>query len=132
MTINQHKAIEQTAQALAKIAGRDYSDIRMTDHYLRRKRRPDPVVAGLVAQADAILRPFLDNIVDLEDECALLRLRIKSCHEEARSVAEYIRAIPGRLPSHLDQEFGAIQFRTWLTQQIEAVPLPYYAKGERP
>lgn len=131
MAINQHKALEQAAQALAKVAGRDYSDIRMTDHYLRRKRRPDPVVADLVAKADAILRPFLDSIIDLEDECALLRLRIKNCHEEARSLAEYIRAIPGRLPSHLDQEFGTIQFRTWLTQQIEAAPLPHYAKGER-
>ena len=72
-----------------------------------------------------------DILLRIRQSSTLLRLRIKNCHEEARSLAEYIRAIPERLPSHLDQEFGTIQFRTWLTQQIEAAPLPHYAKGER-
>ena len=48
MNLNQPKALEAAAQALAKHFGHDYSDIRMTDHYLRKKRPPDRQIVALV------------------------------------------------------------------------------------
>lgn len=128
MNLNQPKALEAAAQALAKHFGHDYSDIRMTDHYLRKKRRPDRQIVALVELADELLRPHFDSITDLEDQLSLLQLRIRSVQEEARNLADYMRALPGRLPAHLDKEFDAIQFRTWLKDQVKAAPFPHYAK----
>ena len=68
MTLNQPKALEAAAQALAKHFGHDYSEIRMTDHYLRKKRRPDRQVVALVELADRLLRPHFDAITDLDDQ----------------------------------------------------------------
>lgn len=130
MTLNQPKALEAAAQALAKHFGQDYSEIRMTDHYLRKKRRPDRQIVAFVALADELLRPHFDSITDLEDQLALVQLRIRTVQEEARNLADYMRAMPDRLPAHLDKEYDAIQFRTWLRDQAKAAPIPHYAKPQ--
>lgn len=128
MSLNQPKALEAAAQALAKHFGQDYSEIRMTDHYLRKKRRPDRQIVAFVELADRLLRPHFDAITDLDDQVALLQLRIRSVQEEARNLADYMLALPGRLPAHLNKEHDAIQFRAWMKDQVKAAPFPHYTK----
>lgn len=126
-TLNQTKALEEAAQRLAKHAGRDYSKIRMVDHYLRRKGRKDPAIGALVAEADAIVRPLFDRITDLEAEGDLLRHRLRICHTETRALVEHLQGLPRRLPSHLDQEHAGFEVRAWLQAEVDRAPVPPYA-----
>ncbi|OEC32901.1 hypothetical protein SAMN05216600_12854 [Pseudomonas cuatrocienegasensis] len=128
---NQTKALEAAAQRLAAHAGHDYSAERMVDHYLRRARRADPVIRDLVAEADAIVRPLLDTITDLEAEGDLLQHRLRQCHTEGRNLADYVRALANRLPSHLEAHWPSGELRAWLIAEAAKAPYPPYSAAPK-
>lgn len=128
---NQTKALEAAAQRLATLGGHDYSAERMVDHYLRRARRADPVIRGLVAEADAIVRPLLDTITDLEAEGDLLQHRLRQCHAEGRNMADYVRALASRLPSHLEAHWPSGELRAWLIAEVAQAPFPPYSAAPK-
>lgn len=125
--LEQTKVLEAAAQRLAVHGGLDFAAIRMVDHYLKRVRRPNPIVVSLVAEADAILRPLLDTITDHEGEAALLRHRLHQCHTEGRNLADYVRAMPSRLPSHLEAQWPQGELRAWLLAEVAGAPFPPYS-----
>jgi hypothetical protein len=126
--LDQTKALEAAAQRLAKHGGLDFSEIRMVDHYLSRTRKkPNPMVVALVAEADAIIRPLLDTITDLEGERDLLQHRQRQCHTEGRNLADFVRALPDRLPSHLEAHWPGGELRAWLAAEVAAAPFPPYS-----
>lgn len=128
---NQTKALEAAAQRLAANAGHDYSSERMVDHYLRRGKRADPAICALVADADAIGRPLLDTITDLEAEGDLLQHRLRQCHTEGRNLADYVRALASRLPSHLEAHWPSGELRAWLSNEVKQAPFPPYSAAPK-
>lgn len=123
----QNKALEAAAQRLATHGGLDFAGVRMVDHYLKRVRKPNPIVVALVAEADAIIRPLLDSITDLEGERDLLQHRMRQCHTEGRNLADFVRALPERLPSHLEAQWPQGELRAWLAAEVAAAPFPPYS-----
>lgn len=125
--LEQTKALEAAAQRLATHGGLNFAEIRMVDHYLKRVRKPNPIVAALVGEADAIIRPLLDKITDLEGEAELLQHRLRQCHTEGRNLADFVRALPDRLPTHLEAQWPKGELRAWLTTEVGAAPFPPYS-----
>lgn len=133
MTTNQSRALEAAAQRIAVAMRRDYRAVRMLDHYLGQVRKPDPKIVAIVTAADEIVRPLLDAITAGEDEKALLQHRVRTCQTECIELADYVRALPGRLPEHIDGQVGGVPFRTWLEVEISGAPVPHYARpGQEP
>jgi len=133
MTTNQSRALEAAAQRIAVAMRRDYRDVRMLDHYFGQVRKPDPKIVAIVTAADEIVRPLLDAITAGEDEKALLQHRVRTCQTECIELADYVRALPGRLPEHIDGQVGGVPFRTWLEGEIAGAPVPHYARpGQEP
>lgn len=131
LVFNQTKALEAAAQRLAAHTGHDYSAERMVDHYLRRNHRTDPAISALVAEADAIVRPLLDTITDLEAEGDLLQHRLRQCHTEGRNMADYVRALADRLPSHLEAHWPSGELRAWLKTEVAQAPFPPYSAAPK-
>ena len=110
-TLNQTKALEEAAQRLAKHAGRDYSKIRMVDHYLRRKGRKDPAIADLVAEADAIVRVEYEHARAARQLAAVVAHDLERHHARRRQRGNLLRrqAVLGRLGHQVavdDHELG--------------------------
>jgi len=129
--INQTRALEAASQRLAAHTGRDCSNIRMVDHYLKRIRRPDPAIVALVTEADAIVRPLIDAATDLEAECDLLRHRLRVCRTEGRNLVDYVRAMPDRLPEQLNGEWAGVELATWLRGEVERAPFPTHEQEQQ-
>ncbi|NPZ19490.1 hypothetical protein DZ956_022200 [Pseudomonas aeruginosa] len=133
MTASQAHALEAAAQRIAAAMRRDYSAVRMLDHYFGQVRKPDPKIVAIVKAADEIVRPLLDSIQLGEDDKTLLQHRIRTCQAECVELADYVRALPGRLPEHIDGSVGGVPFRNWLEHEIAAAPVPHYARpGQEP
>lgn len=133
MTTNQAHALEAAAQRIAAAMRRDYRAVRMLDHYLGQVRKPDPKIVAIVTVADEIVRPLLDAITGAEDEKALLQHRVRTCQTECIELADYVRALPGRVPAHIDGQVGGVPFRTWLEAEVTSAPVPHYARpGQEP
>lgn len=120
--INQATILESAAQRLAKWRGRDYSDLRMLDHYLERVEKPRRAVAAIVQIADEITRPLLDIIADLEAEDALLQGRLRAMRNDLQTLVEYYSALPDRLPEHLEETFTGAELKAWLAREIAGAP----------
>jgi len=131
MTTNQAHALEAAAQRIAAAMRRDYRTVRMLDHYLGQVRKPDPKIIEIVTAADEIVRPLLDAITGAEDEKALLQHRVRTCQTECIELADYVRALPGRLPAHIDGQVDGVPFRTWLEAEVTSAPVPSYARPGR-
>lgn len=133
MTTSQARALEGAAQRIAAAMRRDYRSVRMLDHYLGQVRKPDPKIVEIVTAADEIVRPLLDAITGAEDEKALLQHRVRTCQTECIELADYVRALPGRLPAHIDGQVDGVPFRTWLEAEVTSAPVPHYARpGQEP
>ncbi|WP_225013690.1 hypothetical protein [Pseudomonas aeruginosa] len=133
MPTSQSRALEAAAQRIAAAMRRDYRTVRMLDHYLGQVRKPDPKIVAIVTAADDIVRPLLDEITQANDEKALLQHRVRTCQAECVELADYIRALPDRLPEHIDGHVGDVPFRTWLEAEISSAPVPHYARpGQEP
>ncbi|HFH3930815.1 TPA: hypothetical protein ACGJ23_005464 [Pseudomonas aeruginosa] len=133
MTTSQARALEAAAQRIAAAMRRDYRAVRMLDHYLGQVRKPDPRIVEIVTAADEIVRPLLDAITGAEDEKALLQHRVRTCQTECIELADYVRALPGRLPAHIDGQVDGVPFRTWLEAEVTSAPVPHYARpGQEP
>lgn len=133
MTTSQARALEAAAQRIAAAMRRDYRSVRMLDHYLGQVRKPDPKIVEIVTAADDIVRPLLDAITGAEDEKALLQHRVRTCQTECIELADYVRALPGRLPAHIDGQVDSVPFRTWLEAEVTSAPVPHYARpGQEP
>lgn len=133
MTTSQARALEAAAQRIAAAMRRDYRTVRMLDHYLGQVRKPDPKIVEIVTAADEIVRPLLDAITGAEDEKALLQHRVRTYQTECIELADYVRALPGRLPAHIDGQVDGVPFRTWLEAEVTSAPVPHYARpGQEP
>jgi hypothetical protein len=133
MTTSQARALEAAAQRIAAAMRRDYRAVRMLDHYLGQVRKPDPKIVEIVTAADEIVRPLLDAITGAEDEKSLLQHRVRTCQTECIELADYVRALPGRLPAHIDGQVDGVPFRTWLEAEVTSAPVPHYAHpGQEP
>jgi len=133
MTTDQARALEDAAQRIAAAMRRDYRDVRMLDHYLGQVRKPDPKIVAIVTAADEIVRPLLDEITGADHEKARLQHLVRTCKTECIELADYVRALPGRLPPHIDGQVGGVPFRTWLEGEVAGAPVPHYARpGQEP
>lgn len=121
MSINQAATLELASQKLAAWLKLDYSAVRMIEHYLGTANPVDPAIAQIVTNANTILQPLFDEISDSETESRLLAHRLHSCRAEFRNLADYVRALPDRLPAIGDEHQHA-QTKAWLEGEIAAAP----------
>lgn len=133
MTATQALALEAAAQRIAAAMRRDYRSVRMIEHYLGQVRKPDPRIVAIVTAADEIVRPLLDQLTSADDDKTLLQQRVRTCQAECIELADYVRALPGRLPAHIDGQVGGVPFRSWLESEVAGAPVPSYARpGQEP
>ncbi|MGF6672148.1 hypothetical protein [Pseudomonas monsensis] len=114
--------IEDFAQELAAWLGEDFRDIDMIDHYLARVAPVNPRAAEITAKVADLMSPVLEQLRSASVDNALKDHQLASCNAEFRNLADYIRAIPSRLPkigsAHTQGELLA-----WLEREINSAPM---------
>jgi uncharacterized protein (DUF2342 family) len=114
--------IEDFAQELATWLGEDFRDIDMIDHYLARVTPANPRAAEIAAKVADLMSPVLEQLRSASVDNALKDHQLSSCNAEFRNLADYVRAIPARMPkigtAHMQGELLA-----WLEREIKAAPM---------
>lgn len=114
--------IEDFAQELATWLGEDFRDIDMIDHYLARVAPVNPRAAEITAKVADLMSPVLEQLRSASVDNALKDHQLASCNAEFRNLADYIRAIPSRMPkigtAHTQGELLA-----WLEREIKSAPM---------
>ena len=114
--------IEDFAQELAAWLGEDFRDIDMIDHYLARVAPVNPRAAEITAKVSDLMSPVLEQLRSASVDNALKDHQLASCNAEFRNLADYIRAIPSRMPkigsAHTQGELLA-----WLEREIKSAPM---------
>lgn len=114
--------IEDFAQELATWLGEDFRDIDMIDHYLERVTPVNPRAAEIASKVADLMSPVLEQLRAASVDNALKDHQLASCNAEFRNLADYILAIPARMPkigtAHTQGELLA-----WLKREIESAPM---------
>lgn len=113
--------IEDFAQELATWLGEDFRDIAMVDHYLERVSPINQRAAEITAKVADLMSPVLEQMRTASVDNALKDHQLASCNAEFRNLADYVRAIPSRMPkigsAHTQGELLA-----WLEREINSAP----------
>lgn len=114
--------IEDFAQGLAEWLGEDLGDIAMIDHYLAQVTPVNPRAAEIAGKVAELMSPVLEQLRAASVDNALKDHQLASCNAEFRHLADYVRAIPSRMPkigsAHTQGELLA-----WLEREIQAAPM---------
>ncbi|WP_248769629.1 hypothetical protein [Pseudomonas sp. MWU12-2345] len=118
----QAEIIEEAAQELAAWLGESFAEIHMLDHYLGRAEPINPRAAEIASRAAEIMRPTLEQLRAADVDRALKDHQLASCHAEFRNLADYVQALPDRLPK-VGNDHTREELLSWLKREIEAAPI---------
>lgn len=122
--------IEDFAQELAEWLGEDFRDIAMIDHYLAQVSPVNPRAAEIAGKVAEMMSPVLEHLRTASVDNALKDHQLASCNAEFRNLADYIRAIPSRMPK-IGSQHAQGELLAWLEREIKAAPTGRSTRGRR-
>lgn len=114
--------IEDFAQELATWLGEDFRDIAMVDHYLERVSPINQRAAEITAKVADLMSPVLEQMRTASVDNALKDHQLASCNAEFRNLADYVRAIPSRMPK-IGSAHTQGELLSWLEREIKSAPM---------
>ena len=122
--------IEDFAQELAEWLGEDFRDIAMIDHYLAQVSPVNPRAAEIAGKVAEMMSPVLEQLRTASVDNALKDHQLASCNAEFRNLADYIRAIPSRMPK-VGSQHAQGELLAWLEREIKAAPTGRSTRARR-
>ncbi|MDM3884698.1 hypothetical protein QSV36_03675 [Pseudomonas sp. BCRC 81390] len=122
--------IEDFAQELAEWLGEDFRDIAMIDHYLAQVEPVNPRAAEIAGKVAEMMSPVLEQLRTASVDNALKDHQLASCNAEFRNLADYIRAIPSRMPK-VGSQHAQGELLAWLEREIKAAPTGRSTRARR-
>lgn len=122
--------IEDFAQELAEWLGEDFRDIAMIDHYLAQVSPVNPRAAEIAGKVAEMMSPVLEQLRTASVDNALKDHQLASCNAEFRNLADYIRAIPSRMPK-IGSQHAQGELLAWLEREIKAAPTGRSTRARR-